>query len=96
MQSVINSISTRQAEATANEWLICYVGDRFLAGTPQLDAAVEVWHIPLLYLYPGQGALGEVGEMTVDAISGAIKNCPTIEQIKQQAMLLYQAHATRE
>jgi hypothetical protein len=38
VNDVINLISVRQAGAVVNEWLICYVGDRFLANTPLLDA----------------------------------------------------------
>ncbi len=96
IQSVINLISTRQAEATTNEWLVCYVGDRFLAGTPQLDAVTETWRIPILYVYPNRGPLGSVGELTIDAATGEIKDRPAVEDVKRQAMALYQAQANRE
>ena len=91
-QSVINLISTRQAEATSNGWLICYVGDRFLAGTPQLDSVSETWRIPILYVYPRRGALGSVGEMTIDATTGEISDCPAVEHLKRQARALYESH----
>lgn len=96
IQRVINLISTRQAEATTNEWLVCYVGDRFLAGTPQLDTGMETWRVPLLYVYPNQGPLGSVGDLTIDAATGEIKDRPAVQDIKRQAMALYQAHANRE
>ena len=86
----------RQAEATANEWLVCYVGDRFLTGTPQLEATTETWRIPILYVYPSQGPLGCVGDVTIDATTGEIKNCPDVGELKRQATALYQAHANRE
>ncbi|MCI0336731.1 MAG: hypothetical protein L0226_04075 [Acidobacteria bacterium] len=43
---VINLISSRQATATVNEWLVCYVGDRYLAGEPDVDGNAELGESP--------------------------------------------------
>jgi hypothetical protein len=91
VNDVINLISARQAVAVVNEWLICYVGDRFLADTPLLDAGAELWNVPILYVYPREGSLGRVGEAKVDALTGALGSHPTADEIKRQALTLYQA-----
>lgn len=89
--NVINLISSRQAIATVNEWLVCYVGDRFLAGTPVFDAKANLWLVPVLYVYPNEGPLGSVGEVTVDAATGELRAQPSIEDVKQQALKLFQS-----
>jgi hypothetical protein len=91
VNDVINLISARQAVAVVNEWLICYVGDRFLADTPVLDARAELWGVPILYVYPREGSLGCVGEAKVDALTGVLREHPTADGIKRQALMLYQA-----
>jgi hypothetical protein len=88
---VINLISSRQAVATANEWLVCHLGDRFLAGTPVLDAEADFWRVPVLYVYPHKGPLGAVGEIALDAATGELRTQPAIEEAKQRAMRLYQS-----
>jgi hypothetical protein len=88
---VINLISSRQATATVNEWLVCYVGDRFLAGEPDLDHGAELWRVPILYVYPQEGPIGTAGEVTVDAITGEMRTRPTVDEIKSQALNLYQS-----
>lgn len=87
---VINLISSRQATATVNEWLVCYVGDRFLAGEPDFDQDAELWRTPILYVYPKEGPIGAAGEATVDAITDEIRTWPTVDEIKSQALNLYQ------
>ena len=91
VSNVINLISARQASATVNEWLVCYVGDRFLAGTPAFDAQASLWRVPVLYVYPNEGPLGAVAEAVVDTATGELRAQPSIEALKQQALKLYQA-----
>jgi hypothetical protein len=91
MEDVVHLISTRQAAATVNEWLVSYVGDRFLAGTPTLDAGADRWRVPILYVYPQAGPLGSVGEAVVDALTGELRAHPSAEEIKRQALDLYRA-----
>ena len=96
LESVVNIISMRQVIATVNEWLVSYVGDRFLAGTPTPDHAADLWRVPVLYVYPKQGPLGVVGEVAVDSVTGEIRSHPPIDEIKRQALDLYQAKRGRQ
>ena len=77
--------------AAVNEWLISYVGDRFLAGTPAIDTQSDVWLVPILYVYPNEGPLGNVGEIAVDSVTGELSAHPSIEDIKRRALDLYRA-----
>lgn len=87
---VANLVSSKQAVAAVNEWLVSYVGDRFLAGQPRLDSAADVWRIPILFLYQHEGPVGEVGEAAVDALTGEVCSRPAISEIKRRAMLLFE------
>jgi len=89
--NVINLISSRQVVATVNEWLVGYVGDRFLAETPILDAQANLWRISVLYVYPNEGPLGSVGEIAIDAATGEVRTHTSIIDIKQKALDLYQS-----
>ena len=70
LENLVNAISARQVVAAVNEWLIGYVGDRFLAGAPALDTQSDVWLVPILYVYPNEGPLGNIGEIKVDSVVG--------------------------
>jgi hypothetical protein len=87
---VANIVSSRQAAAAVNEWLVSYVGDRFLAGQPSLDVKADVWRIPILFLYPQEGPIGEAGEAAVDALTGEVCSRPAISEIKRRAMQLFE------
>jgi hypothetical protein len=100
---VTNLVSSRQAVAAVNEWLVSYVGDRFLAGAPELDERADLWRIPVLYIYPAgiySGAfaesLGSVGEAAVDVLTGELCSRPAISEIKRKALLLYQEKCNAE
>ena len=90
-EDVINVVSARQATATVNEWLVSYVGDGFLADSPTFDHAADVWRIPILYVHPKDGPLGRVGEVEVDALTGAARSAPPVDEIKRCALRLYEA-----
>lgn len=89
LENVVKDISARQVVAAVNEWLVSYAGDRFLAGTPALDAQSEVWLVPILYVYPKEGPLGSVGEIAVNSVTGELRAHPSIEEIKRLALDLY-------
>lgn len=91
IEDVVNVISSRQAAATVSEWLVCHVGDRFLAGSPALDAVTQVWRIPIMSVYPNEGPLGHVGEATVDSLTGEMLAHTPTDEIKSLATELYQA-----
>jgi hypothetical protein len=93
---VANLISSRQAIAVVNEWLASYVGDRFLAGGPALDSSADLWRIPILYVYPQVGPIGDVGEAAVDAMTGELCARPAISEIKRKALQLYQERQCAE
>jgi len=90
------AISAQQAAATANEWLVSYAGDRFLAGSPELDKKSDLWLIPILYVYPKEGPLGNVGEITVNPVTGELSSHPPVEEIKSRALDLYRANCREE
>ncbi len=101
--NIANLVSLRQAVATVNEWLVSYVGDRFLAGTPELDEQADLWRIPILYIYPAgihtgtpAESLGSVGEAAVDALTGELCSRPANFEIKRKALLLYQERRNAE
>jgi cytochrome c-type biogenesis protein CcmH/NrfF len=85
IESVVNVISARQSRAAVNEWLVSHVGDRFLAGTPVLDAVTQLWRIPILYVYPNEGPLGSVGEAAVDSLTGEMLTHTPSDEIKNLA-----------
>ena len=89
LENVVKDISARQAVAAVNEWLVSYVGDRFLAGPPALDSQSEVWLVPILYVYPKEGPLGTIGEIAVNSVTGELSAHPPIEEIKRIALDLY-------
>jgi hypothetical protein len=91
IENVVDVISARQSAATVSEWLVSHVGDRFLAGTPVLDAVTQLWRIPILYVYPNEGPLGSVGEATVDSLTGEMLAHTPIDEIKSLATELYRA-----
>lgn len=91
LENVVKAISAREAVATVNEWLITYVGDRFIAGTPTLDTKSDLWVVPILYSYPNEDPLGSVGEITVNCITGELSAHPSIEEIKSRTLDLYRA-----
>lgn len=91
LENVVKDISARQALAAANEWLVTYVGDRFAGDTPALDSEAEAWLVPILYIYPNEGALGSVGEISVNSVTGELSAHPTIEEIKRRALDVYRA-----
>jgi len=97
VNDVINLISARQAIAVVNEWLVCYIGDRFLADAPALNAVDDLWIVPILYTYPQEGPLGCVGEATVDSLTGELRSHPSADEIKRRALQLYQDnHGTND
>ena len=88
VENVIKTISARHVVATANEWLVIYAGDRFLAGTPALDTESDIWLVPIIYVYPKEGALGSVGEIALSSVTGELTAHPSVEEIKRKAIEL--------
>lgn len=91
--SVITTVS--EARAAANKWLSTHLPDRFAAGIPDYDQSQTGWRIPIWLSYPYLEPLGPVGELTVDATSGDVKMHTPIEDMKHQALKLYEQHRER-
>ena len=81
-----------EARAAANAWLIDHLPDRFEAGIPAYDPPREGWRIPIWLAYPGLAPLGPVGELFVDAVSGAVQVHTPLAEMKTQALHLYDQH----
>lgn len=80
-----------EARATANEWLMSHLPDRFAAGIPQYDDALAGWRIRVWLAYPGLEPLGPVGELIVDE-SGAVRTHTPLAEMKHRAIELYEQH----
>ena len=80
-----------EARATANEWLISHLPDRFAAGIPEYDNRLAGWRIPVWLAYPGLEPLGPTGELVVDE-SGTVRTHTPIDEMKDRAIELYQQH----
>ncbi len=46
-------LTAMQAQAAANLFLNDHLPDRFTADQPQLKAAINVWQVPVILVYPG-------------------------------------------
>ena len=64
--------------------------DRFLASSPKLDGAVNVWRVPVLLAYPIIGPVGQTGEILVNATSEEIISFTPLEEMKATARRLYE------
>ena len=90
---VITTVS--EARASANDWLIAHLPDRFAAGIPDYDQTLTGWHIPVWLSYPQLEPLGPVGELIVDALSGDVTVHTPIDEMKHRALKLYEQHRER-
>lgn len=82
-------ITALEAQAAASLFLSENLGDRFLASSPKLDGAANVWRVPILLAYPFIGPVGQTGEILVNATSGEIVSYTPFEEIKSVARKLY-------
>ena len=80
------------ARATANDWLISHLPDRFAAGIPEYDQTLQGWRIPVWLSYPQLEALGPVGELMIDEATGSVRDHTAISVMKEHALSLYEQH----
>ena len=80
------------ARATANDWLISHLPDRFAAGIPEYDQTLQGWRIPVWLSYPQLEALGPVGELMIDESTGSVCDYTAIAVMKERALSLYEQH----
>jgi hypothetical protein len=85
-------VTALQAQAAANLFLNDHLPDRFTADQPRLDAADQVWHVPVMLAYPGVGALGCVGNVQIAATEAKVLAHTPLADMKQTAQNLYDTH----
>ena len=61
-----------------------------LVDGPTLDAAANVWRVPVLLAYPIIGPVGQTGEILVSATSEEIVSYTPLEEMKAAARSLYE------
>jgi hypothetical protein len=86
----VTAVTARQK---ANRYLLMNLGDQLHAGEPELMIGERLWwRVPVLLSLSQGGYLGKVGELQVDAQSGAVE--PALEtslaQIADYADMLYE------
>jgi hypothetical protein len=89
-------VASIRARRKVNGWLCLEVGDRMLAGEPELIVGDQlIWRVPVQWTSPTQGVLAwSVGQVMVDAVTGEIlAGLPTAQEIQQRVAGL--AHSIR-
>ena len=89
-------VASVRARRKVNGWLCLEVGDRMLAGEPELIVGDQlIWRVPVQWTSPTQGVLAQsVGHIMVDAVPGEITSgSPTAQEIQQRVAAL--AHSIR-
>lgn len=87
---VITTVSA--ARATANDWLVSHLPDRFASGIPEYEQSLQGWRIPVWLSYPQLDSLGPVGELVVDEATGEVRDHTSIAVMKERAISLYEQH----
>ena len=85
-------VTALQAQAAANLFFNDHLPDRFTADQPQLDAAYQVWRVPVILAYPGVGALGCVGGVQIATTEAKVLAHTSLAEMKQTAQDLYDTH----
>jgi hypothetical protein len=84
--------TVRAACATANDWLISNLPDRFAAGIPEYGQSSLGWRIPVWLSYPQLEPIGPVGELVINEATGEVRDHTAINVIKERAVSLYEQH----
>jgi hypothetical protein len=92
--TIASTITALQAQAAANLFLSNHLPDRFMAGSPRLDLAAQVWRVPVLLAYPIIGPVGQTGEILVSMTAAEMVSSTPIEEMKVAAHALYAQHRT--
>lgn len=91
-------VTADQARRTVNGWLCLEVGDRLLAGEPELLVGEQLlWRVPVQWTSPTQGVLAaNIDQVLVDAATGKAIISPTQAQELQTRVetLARSLHAT--
>jgi hypothetical protein len=84
--------TVQAARATANDWLLSNLPDRFATGIPEYAQSLQGWRIPVWLSYPQIEPLGPVGELVIDEASGGIASHTAIDEMKARPLSLYEQH----
>jgi hypothetical protein len=79
-------VASTRARRAVNGWLCLEVGDRMLAGEPELLAGERlIWRVPVQWTSPTKGVLAQnVGQVMVDAVTGEILSSQeTVQELQQ-------------
>ena len=90
--TIATTITALQAQAKANLFLSDHLPDRFMAGSPSLNLAGQVWRVPVLLAYPIIGPVGQTGEILVNVTAAEVVSYTAIEEMKVAARALYEQH----
>jgi hypothetical protein len=89
IQGTPRTLTALEAQGIANEFLSDCLPDRFTADQPTW--AESRWRVPIILAYPIVGAIGEVGELFIDAVQSEVVSHTPLETMKQVGMKLYAA-----
>lgn len=84
-------LAAAQVRRKVNGWLLLEVGDRLLAGEPELVLAEQlVWRVPVDWTSPTRGVLARTALfILVDAVTGALLPAsPTPQEIENHVAAL--------
>lgn len=87
------NITAFVARQKVNRYLLMNTGNLIHSMEPDLVIGDHLcWRVPIGYSLPGQGLLGEVGQIFVEAINGSLllENSTPIQEIEANAKRLYQ------
>src|SRR5262245_17132762 len=88
------SFSLTQVRAIVNRFLLSQVGSVFVAGTPELDRAAQLWCVPIRY-NPPDFTGNEVGQVQVSNITGEIKQHTPVRELRTRVAKLHERNKTQ-
>ena len=75
-----------------NRWLHRELGTAIHAGQATFDPVTFYWHVEVELAYVTTGPIGVVGDVYLHAATGQFAGCPQIEDFRQRAEILADAH----
>ena len=88
------NVMAQDAVRIASGWLWDHLPDRFSPADPVLDEQKQCWHVPIVLAYAGI-AVGQAGEILVDARTGDIVRHTEVADIKSLGLKLARKHRAK-
>ena len=87
---LIRQTTPEDAKAAATEFLLDFVGNQLVVGTPVTMASAlrSVWIVPVALAYIHTGSLGEIGVIAVDEETGEVVAWTPVDQMKSASRAL--------